>query len=342
MLIDRCRRLAQQNPARVVLPDALDERVIHAARYLKQNGLAEPILLANPFEVRDFALRTGIIMQGLTIINPDAATEWRAEFADALRARVGDKAPEDAEDKMRQPLWFAAAMVAANKADLCIAGNMSSTAAVLRAGLKVIGLKPGVKTLSSIFIMLPPDNNSETLGFADCSVVPQPTSAQLADIALSSAETFSAITGQEARVAMLSFSSKGSAKHPNVAAVQQAVEIAQQRNPSLCLDGELQFDAAFVPAVAAQKAPNSVLEGHANVMVFPSLEAGNIGYKIAQRLGGYRALGPLIQGLNAPLHDLSRGCSARDIIELVLVSQSQIAHQKSALVNLNSKETLTV
>lgn len=207
---------------------------------------------------------------------------------------------------------------------ICIAGNLSSTAAVLRAGLKVIGLRPGVKTLSSIFIMLPPVAEGHVLGFADCSVVPQPTSAQLADIALSSAETFTAITEETARVAMLSFSTQGSAKHPNVAMVQQAVEMIRARAPQLNVDGELQFDAAFVPSVAAQKAPNSELKGRANVMVFPSLEAGNIGYKIAQRLGGYRALGPLIQGLNAPMHDLSRGCNARDIIELVLIAQTQL------------------
>ncbi|RUT66712.1 phosphate acetyltransferase [Morganella morganii] len=325
MLIERCRQQAQLNPPRVVLPDALDERVIHAARYLKQNGLAEPVLLANPFALRDFSLRTGVIMDGLTTIDPDSADEWRAEFADAITARLGEKAPENADEAMRQPLWFGAAMVAAGKADLCVAGNISSTAAVLRAGLKVIGLKPGVKTLSSIFIMLPPGTEGNVLGFADCSVVPQPTSAQLADIALSSAETFTAITGETARVAMLSFSTAGSAKHPNVAMVQQAVEIIHARAPQLQADGELQFDAAFVPGVAAQKAPDSELKGRANVMVFPSLEAGNIGYKIAQRLGGYRALGPLIQGLNAPVHDLSRGCNARDIIELVLVAQTQLA-----------------
>lgn len=331
MLIERCRQLAQKKPPRVVLPDALDPRAIDAARYLKQNGLAEPVLLANPFALRDLALRTGVIIDGLATLDPESARQWRAEFAARMTARLGEKTPPEPDRLMRKPLWFAAGMVAAGKADLCIGGNISSTADVLRAGLKVIGLKPGVKTLSSLFIMLPPNGSDNILGFADCSVVPQPTPVQLADIALSSAETFTAITGQTARVAMLSFSTAGSAKHPNVAAVQQAVEMVHARAPLLMADGELQFDAAFVPSVAAQKAPNSELKGQANIMIFPSLEAGNIGYKIAQRLGGYRALGPIIQGLNAPMHDLSRGCSARDIIELVLVAQTQTGQAGDAV-----------
>lgn len=322
MLIERCQQLARQQPRRVVFPDALDVRVLEAASFLLHHGLAQPILIANPFALRHFAHSQRMTIDGLTVIDPQNASGWCAEFEQRLQQRLGDKAPDNGAEKLRQPLWFAAAMLAAGKADLCIAGNLSSTAAVLRAGLKVIGLQPGVKTLSSLFLMLPP-NQGEVLGFADCSVVPQPTAAQLADIALSSAATYQAITGETARVAMLSFSTWGSAKHPNAACVQQATELVRSRAAELCVEGELQFDAAFSPDVASQKAPGSVLAGRANVMVFPSLEAGNIGYKIAQRLGGYRALGPLIQGLNAQMHDLSRGCSAQDIIELALVAQTQ-------------------
>ncbi|TQI80914.1 phosphotransacetylase [Serratia fonticola] len=322
MLIERCRRLARQQPRRVVFPDAFDVRILEAASALLHQGLALPVLIANPFALRHFAHRQRMAIDGLTVIDPENMAAWRVEFEQRLRHRLGAKAPENSAEKLQQPLWFAAAMLAAGKADLCIAGNLSSTAAVLRAGLKVIGLQPGVRTLSSLFLMLPP-GPGEPLGFADCSVVPLPTVAQLADIALSSAATYQAITDVSARVAMLSFSTRGSARHPNVACVQQATELVRARAVGLCVDGELQFDAAFSVDVAKQKAPDSVVAGRANVMVFPSLEAGNIGYKIAQRLGGYRALGPLLQGLNAQMHDLSRGCSARDIIELVLVAQTQ-------------------
>lgn len=231
MIIDQCRKLALRAPARVVFPDALDVRVLKAAHYLQQQGLAHPILVASPFALRQFALGERLPLTGVQVIDPHSNLAMRETFAAAWQARAGDKAPADAVDKLADPLMFATAMVSAGQAEVCIAGNLSSTASVLRAGLRLIGLQPGCKTLSSLFLMLP-QYTGQPLGFADCSVVPQPTAAQLADIAIASAETWQAIAGEAPRVAMLSFSTHGSARHPCVANVQQATEIVRQRRRS--------------------------------------------------------------------------------------------------------------
>lgn len=317
-LFDDCRRVARQNPPRVVFPDALDRRAIEAALYLRREGLAEPLLLGNPFDLRGYCLERRIRLGGVELIDP-ARSPRLPVFAEALARRQDKLNAEQALEQLRDPLWFGAALLAAGQVDLCVAGNLSATAEVLRAGLRVVGLAPGNRTLSSVFIMLPADGGSP-LAFADCGVVPRPTVEQLADIAISSAAGFERATGTPARVAMLSFSSKGSACHADAEAVRAACALVRERQPGLCVDGEIQFDAAFVPEVAALKVPDSPLGGAANVFVFPSLEAGNIGYKIAQRLGRMRAIGPLLQGLNAPLHDLSRGCSTEEMIHTVLLA----------------------
>ena len=317
-LLESCLHAARAQPRRVVFPDAIDRRAIEAAQYLARHGLARPLLLGNPFALRRYCKQQGVVLGDVAIVDPERSA-WLEDFVEAYRAHRPGVLPEEARAQLLDPLWFGAMMLAQGDTDLCIAGNLSATASVLRAGLRVVGLAEGMKTVSSVMFMISPDGG-RVLAFSDCGVVPQPTPEQLADIAIAAADNFRATTGETPRVAMLSFSTKGSARHAAVAAVLQATELAKARRPDLLLDGELQFDAACVPGVAAQKAPESPLEGNANVFVFPSLDAGNIGYKIAQRLGQYKALGPLIQGLRLPLHDLSRGCSTEDMIQMTLLA----------------------
>jgi phosphotransacetylase len=321
-LIARCAEAARTLPGRIVFPDSLDERAILAAVRLAREGWAQPILLGNPFELRAFCARKGLRLAAAPVIDPKISPLLE-RFAAGYAERHPDAPPEEIRAQMADPLWFGAALVAHGIASHCIAGNLSTTSSVLRAGLRVIGLAEGNKTVSSIFFMLPPgneDGGGRVLGFGDCGVVPRPTVEQLADIAISAADSFRNVTGEAPRVAMLSFSSHGSARHPEAEAVREAAALVRARRAELAVDGELQFDAACVPAVAAQKVPDSPLSGKANVFIFPSLAAGNIGYKIAQRLGGYSAIGPMIQGLKHPMHDLSRGCSMEDMVEVSLVA----------------------
>jgi phosphotransacetylase len=317
-LIESCMAAAKTRPARVVFPDALDERAIRAAQQLARQGWAQPVLLANPFELRRICKERGIVLGDVPVIDPQYSSLLEGYVAHYCAHRPG-VLPEEATAQMRDPLWFGAMMLARGETDLCIAGNLSATASVLRAGMRVIGLTPGMKTVSSIMFLISPDG-ARVLGFADCGVVPTPTPEQLADIAIAAADNYQSVTGNVPRVAMLSFSTKGSARHSDVDAVREATTLAQTRRPDLLLDGELQFDAAIAPAVAALKAPDSPLQGNANVFVFPSLAAGNIGAKIAQRMGKYHVLGPMIQGLRLPMHDLSRGCSMDDMVQTTLLA----------------------
>ena len=324
-IIDKIKAKAKADLKHIVLPEGEEVRNVQAAVMIRDQGLAKLTLLGNPAKVKEVA--AGADLTGIDIIDP-AASDKAAAYADQLYElrKAKGMTPEDAAKKVADPMYYGIMMVKMGDADGLVSGAIHSTGDMLRPALQVIKSKPGIKTVSSCFLMECPDKSygdNGVLIFADCAVNIEPDAEQLANIALGAADSARSLAGMEHRVAMLSFSTKGSAKHDNVTKVQEATRIAKEMAPDLDLDGELQLDAALVEKVGQLKAPGSKVAGHANTLVFPDLGAGNIGYKLVQRLAGAEAYGPILQGIAKPCNDLSRGCSAEDIVATVAITACQ-------------------
>ncbi|MGG3913912.1 phosphate acetyltransferase [Rossellomorea vietnamensis] len=304
---------------KIVFPEGTDERILTAASRLSADGILTPIVVGNVDEVNAKADELGVKLDGCDVVDPASFAGMDELVKAFVERRKGKATEEDAKKILLDGNYFGTMLVYTGQAHGLVSGAAHSTADTVRPALQIIKTKEGVRKTSGVFIMVRED---EKYVFADCAINITPDSQDLAEIAIESAKTAD-MFDIDPRVAMLSFSTKGSAKSPETEKVVEAVSLAKEKAPELTVDGEFQFDAAFVPSVAEKKAPGADIQGNANVFVFPSLEAGNIGYKIAQRLGNFEAVGPILQGLNAPVNDLSRGCNEEDVYKLALITAAQ-------------------